>query len=171
MALPTHPLLVTLQIPLLYMTNCITLAVSPRRQVLRVGLSLPIVILLISQSLHRAWEGRWGNHYALNCVVFSIAFTYVDWILLASPDEEVWFKIRYGKSVEGGERKQSVRAKGNGNGNGHPVTSSKGNDRVPRIFWARLWWGMRLATTNRYVGWSCEVKNVRIEVNPEYPRL
>jgi hypothetical protein len=42
---------------------------------------------------------------------------------------------------------------------------------APEGFGERLWWAVRLATTNRYVGWSCEAKNVPLEVGPEYPRL
>jgi hypothetical protein len=37
-------------------------------------------------------------------------------------------------------------------------------------FWSRFWWGIRLGMGTRYVGWSCEVKNVPKEVGEGYGR-
>jgi hypothetical protein len=51
------------------------------------------------------------------------------------------------------------------------VVKRKEKEAAPEAFWERLWWAIRLSTTNRYVGWSCEAKNVPLEVGAEYPRL
>jgi hypothetical protein len=84
---------IALQIPLLYLTNILALAIGPTHQTLRIGLTLPFLLYLASQSLHREWTGEWGIHYALNCVVATALFTYVDWNLLSRPDVEGWRKI------------------------------------------------------------------------------
>jgi hypothetical protein len=84
-------------------------------------------------------------HYAVECMVFTCVFTYVDWNILGSPDKEKWGKVRYKVGKEEKER------------------ASHG-------FWERAWWGVRLGVGSRYVGWSCEVKNVPKEVGAEYSR-
>jgi hypothetical protein len=38
---------------------------------------------------------RLGNHYAINCLNWSLVFMYVDWVLLKSPDKDEWRKIQY----------------------------------------------------------------------------
>jgi hypothetical protein len=136
--------LIALQIPLLYLNNILGLAIGPTNQILRIGLTLPILIFLASQSLYREWSGEWGMHYALNCMVLTAIFTYVDWNLLSRPDTERWRKIQYK-----GEKPMS---------------------EVPIGFWERAWWAARLCTGNRYVGWTSQVKNVPVEVDAEYPR-
>lgn len=110
----------------------------------------------------------------MNCVVLSVVFTYVDWILLSSPDKEAWYKIRYyGDDKKAG----TVRDKADSKAVENDGAMKKGRKKedvvgVPAAgFLSRLWWGVRLATTNRYVGWSCQVKNVPVEVDPGYPRL
>lgn len=169
LSLELPPVFADLQIPLLYLTNIITLAVGPQRHTIRLLLSLPTVVLLVSQSLYRDWPGTWGNHYAVNCLVCSAVTVYVDWVLLSSPDKEGWRKIRYGEGKEEGEMNGKARGTTKSVANG---TAKKGeNNAVPQHFWPRLWWGVRLATTNRYVGWSCQVKNVHMEVESDYPRL
>jgi hypothetical protein len=85
--------LITLQIPLLYLTNILALAIGPTHQTLRITITLPLLLFLASQSLYREWTGVWGIHYALNCVVMSVLFTYVDLNLLSRPDVERWQKI------------------------------------------------------------------------------
>lgn len=155
------PLLITLQIPLLHVNNILALAITPRHQALRVGVSLPVLVLLVSQSLYREWDATWGMHYALNCAVLGTACIYIDWILLASPDKEGWYKIQYGK-----EEEEKTR-----NGGVDGAVKEKKKESVPQGFWERVWWGIRLATTIRYVGWSNEVKNVPIEVSRSYSRV
>lgn len=143
-----------LQLPLLLLNNILALAIGTRNRVLQLGISLPVLVLLVSQSLYKERNGEWGNAYALECMVLSVTFTYVDWILLASPDVQSWRKIQYhdGKETEGSN-------------------SLERKDIVPQGFWRRAWWGLRLATTNRYVGWTSEVKNVPKEVPADYSRL
>jgi hypothetical protein len=85
----------------------------------------------------------------MNCLAMSLMFVYVDWILLASPDKERWHKIQYHKEAD--------------------ITKEK-NVEIPQSFLARLWWGVRLASTNRYTGWSQQVKNTPVEVSVNYPK-
>jgi hypothetical protein len=139
-------LFIDLQVPLLYATNIFALALGPSNRVLQLSLTLPIFTLLVTQSLYREWSGTWGIHYAVECMVLSVVWQYVDWILLQSPDKEAWRKINYQNG--GGEK-----------------------EKAPQGFWQRVWWGVRLASGNRYVGWSQEVKNVPREVGPEYSRV
>ncbi len=154
------PQIITLQIPLLYLINILTLAAGPNHHVIRVLISLPLVVLLVAQSLYREWHEGWGNHYIINCTVWSVVFTYVDWILLRGPDKEGWYKIRYGQNDKDSKKDDEVQ---------------KGYEDIPggagRTFPSRLWWALRLVTTNRYVGWSNQVKNVYMEVPANYPRL
>ncbi|KAH7075826.1 membrane bound O-acyl transferase family-domain-containing protein [Paraphoma chrysanthemicola] len=138
--------LIHLQLPLIYANNIIALAIGPKHQVLRLGITLPILSLLASQSLYREWTGEWGMHYALECLMLACIWTYVDWNILNSPDKEQWRRVRSQDGI------------------------SK-HDTVPQGFWTRMWWGVRLATGNRYLGWTCQVKNVPVEVDEEYPRL
>jgi hypothetical protein len=136
--------LIALQIPLLYITNILGLAIGPTNHVLRIGFTLPILVVLVSQSVYRQWDGEWGIHYAMNCMVLTAIFTYVDWNLLSRPDSERWRKIQY--------RNEELESE------------------VPTGFWKRAWWAARLCTGNRYVGWTCQVKNVPVEVDAEFPR-
>jgi hypothetical protein len=130
---------ITLQLPLLHLTTITALAIGPSHQVLRLGLTLPLFVLLVSQSLYREWGGTWGHHYAIECMVMTCVWVYFDWNILGSPDREGWRKVH---NDEDGEKKKA------------------GNGKVPEGFWARFWWGVRLGMGSRYVGWSCEVKNV-----------
>jgi hypothetical protein len=154
LALPQS--IILLQIPLLYLTNILTLAIGPKNQDLRIGITLPIFGLLVIQSLYREWTGEWGHHYGLNCMVMTLVFMYVDWNLLSRPDEEKWRKISYETGSGDGKTKRM---------------NEKADTMVPTGFWERAWWGVRLAMGNRYVGWSCQVKNVPVEVDASYPRL
>lgn len=147
MALQLPKPFIYLQIPLLYATDIFALALGPANRALQLGLTLPVFALLVIQSLYREWSGTWGIHYAIECMVLSVVWQYVDWVLLKSPDKEGWRKIEYGKKEENKVEK------------------------VPEEFWQRVWWGVRLATGNRYVGWSQEVKNVRKEVDADYSKV
>jgi hypothetical protein len=143
MALQLPKLFIDLQVPLLYLTNILGLALGPKHQVLRIGLTLPAYGLLVTQSLYREWNGTWGMQYANECLVLSLVFMYVDWNLLGSPDKERW----------------------------HKVVDPSESDVVPQGFWERVWWAVRLSTGNRFVGWSHEVKNVPKEVGADYSRV
>ena len=160
------PQIITLQIPLLYLVNVLTLAVGSRRQLLRVSISLSLIVLLVTQSLYREWHAGWGNHYAINCGVWSCVFTYVDWVLLGSPEKEGWYKIQYGKDGKNGDENKHKD---------NDKVSKKGYEDKPggagRTSLSRMWWALRLATTPRYTGWSNQVKNVYMEVPADYPRL
>lgn len=166
------PQLIALQVPLLVLNNVVTLAVGPRYQLLRVFVSAPLLALLVAQSLYVVWDGGWGHQYALNVMVCGMVFQYIDWILLQNPDKEGWYKIQYeneevGKKTDEGGVENSKR-----NGNG---VVQKRLGYLPcgagTSFWSRFWWAIRLSFTNRYVGWSNQVKNVNMEVPPTYPRL
>ncbi|KAF1941963.1 hypothetical protein EJ02DRAFT_503108 [Clathrospora elynae] len=166
--------IITLQVPLLYLNNIIALAIGPQYQLLCVSITLPILVLLVAQSLYRDWDGPWGNHYALNCAVCGLPFAYFDWVLLARPDGEAWCKMKYGNEKE--EEKENEEGKRNGDGKlgENDVVKKKSRDMQGgsgKTFVSRLWWAMRLATTNRYVGWSNQVKNVVMEVPSDYPRI
>jgi hypothetical protein len=144
LALP--PAIIDLQLPLLHLNTILALAIGPHNQILRFGITFPIFIVLVAQSTYREWSGTWGMHYAVECMVLTCVFTYVDWNILGSPDKEAWGKTRYG------------------------VGKENAKERVPRGFWKRAWWGVRLGVGSRYVGWSCEVKNVAKEVPADYSR-
>ncbi|KAF2740966.1 hypothetical protein EJ04DRAFT_111521 [Polyplosphaeria fusca] len=137
------------QIPLLYLNNILALSLKPGP--VRILLTLPTLLLLVAQSALRTDFQYWGEEYPLNVLVIASAFVWVDWIFLASPDKEAWHKIQYGKGPEFKVQK-------------------KENSKVPASMLGRIWWGMRLATTNRYTGWSNQVKNVPTEVPANYPR-
>ncbi|KAF2017199.1 hypothetical protein BU24DRAFT_490412 [Aaosphaeria arxii CBS 175.79] len=142
MALP--PTVRQLQIPLLYATNIISLGFKP--STFRTAASFSIISLLVAQCLYpREDDIYYGDRYTNGCLALYCLFVNVDWIVLANPDKERWHKV-----------------KSNG-------TDEKSVD-VPQSFLGRVWWGARLATTNRYVGWSQEVKNVPVEVPIGYPR-
>lgn len=175
LALP--PALLPLQIPLILATNVLTLALNKHHRFLALALGFPALVLLVSQSLYREWEKGWGLHYGINCFIMTIAFAWVEWVALGVPDREGWGKVVRGEEMEKkgrwereglGERIGAVKGKGDG-----AVTSNVSAvvKTSPEGFLERLWWAIRLATTNRYVGWSCEAKNVPLEVGPEYPRL
>ncbi|KAF2851036.1 hypothetical protein T440DRAFT_554784 [Plenodomus tracheiphilus IPT5] len=171
--LPTSPLLVTYQIPFLSLLNIVALAIGPKFQIFRVAFSLPILIVLILQSLAREWDGGWGVHYAINCAALMIVFQYVDWVLLASPDTEGWHRLG---AVDGPKRSTKARddaVKDNGKMNCQAKRSGEATALVPQGFWRRFWWGMRLMfASTRYVRWSCQVKNVpMMEVHSTYPRM
>jgi hypothetical protein len=146
--------LVDAQPPLLQLTNIIALAIPPRYQFLRVALSFPIIVFLVPQSLNRKWSGIWGTHYGLNCYVWTTVLQWVDWVVLQSPDREGWRQVD--RRVEGGGEQRK----------------NPSSLREEQGFWRRIWWGVKLATTTRYVGWSCEVKNLPVEREyGSYPRL
>ncbi|KAJ8106496.1 hypothetical protein OPT61_g9497 [Boeremia exigua] len=198
MALQLPPVFTTLQVPLIMLTNITALAIGPRHRVLQFAFSVPVLIVLVAQSLYREWDGGWGLHYGLNCFVMSLVMDWVDWVLLNSPYREGWTKLEVRKGAvkeEGGVvRKEQGNGYASSNGNlksnghasnghasnghasnghaksnGHATSMSK--DDAPKRFWSRFWWATRLTTTNRYPGWSCESKNVPVEVGPEYSRL
>jgi hypothetical protein len=168
-SLQLPPIFTTLQIPLIYLNNIVALAIGPKHQILRVGISLPILVVLIAQSLYREWHGTWGDHYAINCLVLCAAFVYVDWVLLCTPDKERWRKIRYTRRKD--NEKEKVNGRVNGKANGVASQRVEEADEYPVTFWGRMWWATRLATTTRYVGWTSQAKNVRMEVDGSYPRM
>ncbi|KAF2190399.1 hypothetical protein K469DRAFT_623462 [Zopfia rhizophila CBS 207.26] len=135
------------QIPLLYLSNIVGLGMQPG--LARVIATLPTLVFLVAQSAIRKDSQYFGDEYSMNCLVTAMVFVYVDWILLASPDKERWHKIRY---------------------DGKQNTVSRKIDAVPSSFLQRVWWGICLATTNRYMGWSNQIKNVPVEVPADYPR-
>lgn len=168
MSLQLPPVFTTLQIPLLLLTNILTLAIGPRHRVVQFAFSVPVLFVLVAQSLYREWTGGWGLHYGLNCFVMSMVMVWVDWVALNSPDREGWVKLQKRKASAKDEEKPKTN--GHVQSNGHAGVSSK-KEEMQRGFWGRMWWATRLATTNRYTGWSCESKNVPVEVGPEYSRL
>lgn len=178
MALQLPPVFTTLQPALVIATNVFTLAIGPRHRVLQFAFSVPVLFILIAQSLYRDWDRGWGLHYGLNCFVATSLFAWVDWILLNSPYKERWMKLERRKDVGRMRDEKNHPAEGDTfpKHDGDVVRSKRGSAddsqpfTLPGSFWKRLWWAMRLATTNRYVGWSCEVKNVPASVRPTYPR-
>ncbi|KAF2844842.1 hypothetical protein T440DRAFT_502861 [Plenodomus tracheiphilus IPT5] len=157
--IPTSPYLVTFQIPLLYLLNIVALAIEPKYQISRVAFSLPILIVLVLQSLSREWDGNWGIHYMINCAALMLVFQYVDWVLLASPDIEGWRRV--------GADSEDARV------NGQAKQSEEFTAAVPKGFQRRVWWGLQLTfASTRYVGWSCQVMNVPVmKVHSTYPRM
>ena len=169
-----------LQLPLLLLTNVLALTIGPRQRVLQLGFSIPAWVLLASQSLYRDYSGAWGIHYAINCGVMSLMATYLDTVLLMSPDKEGWVKLRSRVETvkdnkdEAKKSGQAVGSDGFPRDDGSVVKSKNkevsGKSKAPIGSNDRLWWAIRLACTNRYTGWSCEVKNVPVEVDDSYPR-
>jgi hypothetical protein len=121
-----------LQGPLLQVNSIVALALCPERQALRVAITLPVLVALIAQSIYLKRNTEWSAQYAYNCFVISVGFLYLDCILLKSPDRERWRKLHYTQKGTGG--KETI-------------------EELPKGFWNRAWWGVRLSTTNRYVGW------------------
>lgn len=176
--------------PLLFLTNILALAIGPQHRILQHGFSLPVLTVLAAQSLYREYSGAWGIHYAVNCGVMSGLATYVDCVVLKSADREAWTKLgsRVGlKKGAGGlegdgpdgfprddgsvvKSRGVVKGSGNMGANGRAGAKESLKRSAPTAFTSRLWWAVRLACTNRYTGWSCEVKNVPIEVDDSYPR-
>lgn len=93
----------------------------------------------------------YGDAYPMNVAACCFLFSYLDQILLASPDKERWHKIQY-------------------DGKGKVDDDNGKIDAVPKTFLGRIWWGIRISTTTRYTGWSQQVKNVQMEVPADYPR-
>jgi hypothetical protein len=151
LSLQLPQIFIDLQVPLLYLNNIIALAIGPQHRCIQLLLSFSALVLLFVQSLYREWDGGWGYHYGLNCSVMCLVFTWVDLILLENPDKQAWGKMKYLKQKDG------------------TIVAEKENS-PPQGFLNRAWWGVRLATTNRYVGWSQQVKGVRMEVGADYPR-
>lgn len=141
------PAIRQLQVPLLYLNNIIALGFKPGP--IRILSTLPTALLLALQGLYQKEHIYYGDQYSMNCLTLSLVFVYLDWIVLASPDKERWHKIQYNKRVG---------------------TSQDKNDAVPLSFFSRVWFGLRLASTNRYTGWSQQVKNTPIEFPIGYPR-
>jgi len=178
MALQLPPIFTTLQPALILAANILTLAISPQHCILQFAFSVPVLYLLAAQSLYRDWDRGWGLHYGLNCFVMTSLVTWVDWILLNSPYKENWVKLEQRKGAETlGKEKVGLTDSPTFLKDDRDVIRSKSSSRknVPKqyvlaSFSERLWWAARLGTTNRYVGWSCEVKNVPGSVPPTYPR-
>ncbi|KAL5118952.1 hypothetical protein ACEQ8H_003081 [Pleosporales sp. CAS-2024a] len=155
------------QIPLLFLTNIVALAIGPQHQVVRLGMTLPLLGILVAQSLYRDWEIGWGIHYAIEIGIMQLAFVYLDWNVLGSPDKEGWRKIDY-------EQEEKERGAVNGNNKGAPPEGGREKKHmgvVPQTFWQRAWWGVRLSTGHRMVGWTQEVKNTPKEVAADYSRV
>jgi hypothetical protein len=174
MAVPLQlpPIFMQLQAPLLVLNNVVALAIGPERQALRVSISLPLLVVLVAQSLYREWDVGWGYRYGYEIFVMTMIYQYFDWILVKSPDREGWYKIQYGKGIEQEKDKDKMsNSQMNGNGAGENRRYQLVPGGAGTTFWSRLWWGMRLSITNRYVGWSHQVKNVNMEVPSDYPRL
>ncbi|KAF2872957.1 membrane bound O-acyl transferase family-domain-containing protein [Massariosphaeria phaeospora] len=145
------------QVPLIVLNNILALGLKPG--ITRIVLTLPTLVILVLQSYYKREPGYFNDEYPTNCMIMALAFMYVNWILLATPDRKRWHKIRYGKD---GKQDGSISDRSN--------DSKVQYDDVPQSFWERVWWGARLATSNRYVGWSQQAKNVRMEVSSDYPR-
>lgn len=158
----------TLQIPLICANNILALAIPPEYHLLRVGFSLPILVLLIAQSWYKQREGTFGDQYALNCFVLSLAFVWLDWIGISTPDREKWRRIQYNRGIA----KQTTNGNVNGKANGMIKKEHTTDlESYPTSFLSRLWWATRLAGTVRYVGWTSQAKNTPVEVDPSYPRV
>jgi hypothetical protein len=152
MSLLLPPIFSTLQIPLLYATNVLGLAIGPQHRVLQLGITFPAVILLVALSLYRKVDTTYGLRYTVGVTVVSLCFMYFDWVVLKSPDREKWRKIRYVKR-EGKDGGMKEELEGETQG-----------------FGERLWWALRIASGNRYVGWTQQVKNLPPRVDADYPR-
>ena len=132
-------IVLTLQPLLLYLVNILGLAIGPQNRVLQLGITFPALLLVLSQSWFREWNGQWGIHYGIETAALCIAGSWFDWVVLKSPDREMW---------------RRVGAK----------------EEVPQGFWNRAYWGAKLVTGSRFVGWTCQVKNVPVEVDEGYSR-
>ncbi|KAH7556534.1 hypothetical protein J3E72DRAFT_383847 [Bipolaris maydis] len=172
-SLQLPPIFLYLQFPILVLNNAVALALGPERQFLRVSISLPILVVFAAQSLYREWDVGWGYKYGTETFTMCLIYYYIGWILLKCPDKEGWYKIQYGKGNEQEKDRDKMVTNGKMNGNGVP--SNKRYQYVPggagTTFWSRMWWATRLSFTNRYVGWSQQVKGVVMEVPSDYPRL
>ncbi|KAF3033693.1 hypothetical protein E8E12_004177 [Didymella heteroderae] len=167
----------TLQPLLIIASNVLTLAIGPQRRVLQFAFSVPVLFLFAAQSLYRDWDRGWGLHYGLNCFVVTNLFVWFDWVVLNSPYREGWIKLDQRKSSEvprdestGSSPERAAFPKDDGGVVQSKSAVQKQRHGVPETFWGRLCWAARLSTTNRYIGWSCEVKNAPSSVPSTYPR-
>jgi hypothetical protein len=80
--------LIEAQLPLIYANLIVALSLGPQYQFIRVCITLPILILLVCQSLYKEQDGLWGESLSNNSVVMFTVFIYIDWILMKSPDYE-----------------------------------------------------------------------------------
>ena len=135
-------------LPLIYLVNILALAVRPG--IYRTLITVPIVMLLLLQLPLRRKKGNFREDYPFDFMVLTLAFTYLDWIVLANPDKEQWHKLRGGIK----EKKEHDR-----------------NDAVPSTFMQRLWWAARLSVYLRGTGWSHQSKNVPDGHPADYPKL
>ncbi|EUC28107.1 hypothetical protein COCCADRAFT_110011 [Bipolaris zeicola 26-R-13] len=171
-SLQLPPIFLYLQFPIMILNNAVALALRPERQFLCVSITLPILVVFAAQSLYRELDTSWGYKYGMETLTTCLVYHYIGWVLLGVPDKEGWYKIQYGKGNEHEKKKDKMT---NGKMNGNGVPANKKYQYVPggagTTFWSRLWWAMRLSCTNRYVGWSQQVKGVIMEVPSDYPRL
>lgn len=135
-------------LPLIHLVNILALAARPG--IYRTLVTLPIMMLLLLQLTLRREKGSFRDDYPLGCMVLTLAFTYLDWIVLANPDKEQWHKIRR----ETKDEREHDR-----------------DDGVPSTFMQRLWWAARLAVYLRGTGWSHQSKNVPDGHPADYPKL
>ncbi|KAF2787150.1 hypothetical protein K505DRAFT_329868 [Melanomma pulvis-pyrius CBS 109.77] len=143
------PVFQQLQLPLLALNLIFATGFKPG--FLRILLTFPTLILLFTQSIYRKEFMYYGVAYPMNVAACCFLFSYLDQILLASPDKERWHKIQY-------------------DGKGKVDDNNGKIDAVPSTFLGRIWWGIRISTTTRFTGWSQQVKNVQMEVPANYPR-
>ncbi|OCL05012.1 hypothetical protein AOQ84DRAFT_105058 [Glonium stellatum] len=135
-------------LPLLYLVNILGLAARP--SICRTLMTLPIIVLLLLQLPLRQDRGNFGDDYSSGCTALTLAFTYLDWIVLANPDKEKWHKIRDRRNAKGKQDR---------------------NIAVPSSFVQRLWWAARLMIYVRGTGWSHQSKNVPEGHPANYPKL
>lgn len=151
MSLLLPPIFSTLQVPLLYTTNILGLAIGPQHRILQLGLTFPPLVLLVAQSFYRKVDTTYGLRYSVGVLVVSLTFMYLDWVVLKSPDKEKWRKVKYVKGEDGKVREEL-----------------EGGEM--RGFGERFWWAARIAMGPRYVGWSQQVRNAPARVEADYPR-
>lgn len=173
LSLELPPIFQALQIPLLALTVTFAIALGPQRQFLRVLLTLPVLILLIWQSVYRT-EGPWGTLFSMNITICCYPFAYIDRVLLSNPDKEKW------RAIPDNRSKTEKHVTWKGKANGAPAAAKKEKVdgpvkkevefTVPSSFLERLRWAWPLTLKTRLVGWSSQVKNVPMEVGEGYPR-
>lgn len=147
------PIFSTLQLPLLYANTILAHAIGPNHRALQVGITFPVLVVLVAQSLYRTLDAAYGMRYSVEMMVTARCLEYADQVVLGSAWRERWRKVRYVKINDGqdGEVKEVL-------------------EDMPRTFWSRAYWGLRIAMGNRYVGWSQQVKNVPPRVSATYSR-
>jgi hypothetical protein len=120
-------------LPLLFLVVVGSLAFPP--SLARTATSLPLIGVLAWQFVILEEKDFFGNHYSIGVLIGLLSFSFLDRIVLASPDKEAWTKLTKDAESDAAEAKASTVS-------------------APTGFLRRLWWSLCTFFNLRGVGWS-----------------